>query len=116
MSFSIVMQAADAQYDNPLNISARLQWPNAGGYCGETSAQMIALANGAYISQGAWRAAGGGPSSASGQLLVDDNLEAALTKMKLTWSSWSSTQAAKSLAASGQSQYSAFMVGIKDLV
>ena len=42
-----------------LDIPARLQWANTGGYCGETSIQMSALYYGAYVSQYVVRAAGG---------------------------------------------------------
>ena len=42
-----------------LDIPARLQWANTGGYCGETSVQMSALYYGAYVSQFVVRAAGG---------------------------------------------------------
>lgn len=97
-------------YSNPLNIHMRLQWPNAGGYCGETSAQVTALLNGAWVSQGAWCAAGGGPSSSAGQLLLSANLEDALTVMGLTWKRWDKTLRAQSLASDGQPQYSSFTV------
>ena len=104
------MQVAGAFYSNPMNIRARLQWPNAGGYCGETSAQMAALHHGAWISQGAWRAAGGGPASPEGQLLLSVNLEAALTKMRLTYLRWDQTAAARSLRRTGAPEYAAFKV------
>jgi hypothetical protein len=71
---------------------------------------MTALLNGAWISQSAWRAAGGGPAGASGQLLLSVNLESALTKMRLRWNSWEQSSVAKGLASSGKPQYSAFMV------
>lgn len=78
---------------NPNAVPGRLQWRNAGGYCGETSAQMGALLQGNWVSQSAWRTAGGG------ELLLGVNLEAALGKMRLTYSKWSS---------STTTQYSAF--------
>ena len=78
-------------------IPGRIQWTEAGGYCGETSAQMLALLNGAWVSQAAWRSAGGG------ELLLGVNLEGALTKMKLTYTAWNYRAA--------QPQYPSFAVG-----
>lgn len=104
------LQAAGT-YSTPLKIPARLLWPNAGGYCGETSAQTAALLNGAWVSQGAWRAAGGGPTSIKGQLLLTVNLDSALTKMRLTWVRWDQTPTARGLRRSGAPEFAAFKVG-----
>lgn len=56
-------------YSVQLDMPSRLQWEEYNGYCGETSVQMAALYNGAWISQYAARAAGGG-TQRKGQLLL----------------------------------------------
>lgn len=56
-----------------LDMPPRLQWPDYNGYCGETSVQMSALYYGAWISQYAARAAGGGTQK-DGQLLLPFNI------------------------------------------
>lgn len=56
-------------YSVQLDMPPRLQWPNNNGYCGETSLQMAGLYYGAWISQYAARAAGGGTQT-GGQLLL----------------------------------------------
>ena len=80
---------------NPLRLPTRLQWTNAGGFCGETSAQTLALYHGAWVSQGAWRLAGGGGLSVYGQLLIGVSLEGVLTKMGLNHTSWNYFNAAE---------------------
>lgn len=56
-------------YSVQLDMPSRLQWEEYNGYCGETSVQMAALYYGAWISQYAARAAGGG-TQRGGQLLL----------------------------------------------
>lgn len=65
-----------------LDIPGRVQWPNDGGYCGETSIQSIGLYYGAWISQAVARDAAGG------ELLLGDNAEAALRRLHFTYDVW----------------------------
>lgn len=62
---AVASPAVSIQLDMP----SRLMWEEYDGYCGETSLQMSALYFGAYLSQRALRAAGGGPQN-GGQLLL----------------------------------------------
>jgi hypothetical protein len=71
--------AVDAAVVNvQLDMPPRLQWPQSGGYCGETSLQMSGLYFGAWISQFVAREKGGGDQE-EGQLLLpyssSDNID-----------------------------------------
>jgi hypothetical protein len=71
-----------AQSTALLNIRPRLQWPNANGYCGETSIQMCGLYYGSYISQQLCRTVAGG------EVLIHLNDTAALSALSLNYSEW----------------------------
>jgi len=70
-----------------LNIPPREQWPNNGGYCGETSLQSIALHYGAWISQDVVR------NVAGGELLLGVNEKKALDALHFTYTLWDSESA-----------------------
>lgn len=70
-----------------LNIPPREQWPNDGGYCGETSLQSIALHFGAWISQEIVRKAAGG------EMLLGVNDSKALDALHFTYTRWDSESA-----------------------
>lgn len=82
-----------------LNIPAREQWPNGGGYCGETSIQSIALFYGAWISQAVVR------DVAGGEVLLGVNDAKALDALHFAHASFSST--------ASQPQYQGFMQWMK---
>jgi hypothetical protein len=65
-----------------LDIPARQQWENDGGYCGETSIQAIGLYYGAWISQKVVRTVAGG------ELLIGVNEETALGALHLAHTTW----------------------------
>ncbi|HXC05699.1 MAG TPA: T9SS type A sorting domain-containing protein [Bacteroidia bacterium] len=73
---------ANSQISTLLAIKPRLQWPNANGYCGETSIQMCGLYYGNYISQDLCRTVAGG------EVLIDVNDTAALSAFSFTYSEW----------------------------
>jgi len=73
---------ASAQTTTLLAIKPRLQWPNANGYCGETSIQMCGLYYGNYISQTLCRTVAGG------EVLIDVNDTAALAAFSFTYREW----------------------------
>lgn len=89
-----------SQVSKHLNIPARLQWDNDGGYCGETSIQMIGLYYGNYISQNSCRMIAGGEV-----LIGNDNGEVALDKMAFNYEAWDYTKAAP--------QYQNYLVWLK---
>jgi hypothetical protein len=71
-----------AQTSTLLAIKPRLQWPNANGYCGETSIQMCGLYYGNYISQDLCRTVAGG------EVLINVNDTAALSAFAFTFQEW----------------------------
>ncbi len=92
--------AVSSQVSRHLNIPARLQWDNDGGYCGETSIQMIGLYYGNYISQNMCREIAGGEV-----LIGNDNAEVALDKMAFNIEVWDYTKPAP--------QYQNYLVWLK---
>jgi len=76
-----------SQVTSLLSIKPRLQWPNANGYCGETSIQMCGLYYGNYISQDLCRTVAGG------EVLINVNDTAALSAFSLNYSEWDPTVA-----------------------
>jgi hypothetical protein len=89
-----------SQVSRHLDIPARLQWDNDGGYCGETSIQMIGLYYGNYISQNSCRIIAGGEV-----LIGNDNGEVALDKMAFNYEAWDYTKPAP--------QYQNYLVWLK---
>jgi hypothetical protein len=83
----------------PLDIPSRQQWPNAGGYCGETSIQSIGLFFGAWISEEVVR------SVAGGELLLGSNDTQALSTLHFSYSEWNNQAA--------QPQFQSFMAWLK---
>ncbi len=71
-----------------LDIPPREQWPNDGGYCGETSLQSIALLYGAWISQDVVRKVAGG------EMLLGVNDAKALDALHFTYVLWNSESSA----------------------
>lgn len=82
-----------------LDIPAREQWLNGGGYCGETSIQSIALFYGAWISQAVVRAVAGG------EVLLGVNDAKALDALHLSHVDWS--------VAAPKPQFESFMQWMK---
>jgi hypothetical protein len=91
--------APDLLPAGPLDIPPRNQWPNAGGYCGETSIQSIGLFYGAWISQQVVRTVAGG------ELLLGKNDTQALDALHFRYTSWSAT--------APQPQFQDFVVWLK---
>jgi hypothetical protein len=77
-----LLNSASAQVSSLLPIHPRLQWPNANGYCGETSIQMCGLYYGNYISQDLCRTVAGG------EVLIDVNDTLALKAFSFNFSEW----------------------------
>jgi hypothetical protein len=71
-----------SQVSTLLAIKPRLQWPNANGYCGETSIQMCGLYYGNYISQDLCRTVAGG------EVLINVNDTSALSSFSFTFQEW----------------------------
>jgi hypothetical protein len=71
-----------AQTNVQLAMRPRLQWPNANGYCGETSIQMCGLYYGNYISQEVCRTVAGG------EVLIHLNDTAALSALSFRYMEW----------------------------
>jgi hypothetical protein len=83
-----------------LDIPPRIQWPNANGYCGETSIQSIALYYGTWVSQQLARTLAGGT-----QVLIGTNSPQVLQAMNLTFTQWDNS--------GSQPQFQGFMVWLK---
>jgi len=81
LSFNLYSQA-----NRILNIPGRIQWERNGGYCGETSIQMIGLYYGNYISQDITR------KLAGGEFLVGKNDEIAINALSFTYEKWDYNQ------------------------
>jgi hypothetical protein len=71
-----------------LPIPPRVQWPEHGGYCGETVIQSFALYYGTYVSQYQARAMCGPNQSVDNQLLVGVNDQKVLNNLHLTSQEW----------------------------
>jgi hypothetical protein len=84
-----------------LDIPPRIQWPNANGYCGETSIQSIALYYGTWVSQQLARTLAGGT-----EVLIGTNSPQVLQALHLTFTQWDNTVA--------QPQFQGFMVWLKN--
>lgn len=82
-----------------LDIPTRIQWPNDGGYCGETSIQSIGLYYGAWISQAVAR------DVAGGEVLLGDNEEDALDRLHFSYDVWKGKK--------DHDQFEAFSVWLK---
>jgi hypothetical protein len=83
-----------------LDIPPRIQWPNANGYCGETSVQSIALYYGTWVSQQLARTLAGGT-----QVLIGTNSPQVLQALNLAFTQWDNSVT--------QPQFEAFMVWLK---
>jgi hypothetical protein len=82
-----------------LDIPPRIQWPNANGYCGETSIQSIALYYGTWVSQQLAR------TLAGGEVLIGTNSPQVLQALNFTFTQWDNTGM--------QPQFQGFMVWLK---
>ena len=85
--FSKYCKEPDMPYKRVQRVSPRLQWGDAGGYCGSMAIQEIALGRGVWISQQQVRdhtVPGGG----NDEEILATNIEPALTNLKLTWSTF----------------------------
>ena len=72
----------DTKYSRILNVKPRLQWDDAGGYCGSMAIQNVALGVGVWVSQQQVRDAtvpGGGHDHE----ILATNIELALTNLRL---------------------------------
>ena len=74
----------DMKYKRLQNVSPRIQWDDAGGYCGSMAVQDVTLGKGAWVSQQQVRdhtQPGGGHDNE----ILATNIELALTNLKLTF-------------------------------
>lgn len=77
----------EKKYKVVQNVSPRIQWGDAGGYCGSMSIQQVALGKGVWISQQQVRdhtVDGGG----NDHEILETNIGTALTNLKLKFEFW----------------------------
>ena len=80
--FSSYCKKPSKKYEQVLQVNPRLQWDDAGGYCGSMAVQNVALGKGVWISQQKVRDAtddGGGHDHE----ILATNIELALKTLKL---------------------------------
>eukprot|EP00656_Telonema_subtile_P054856 TRINITY_DN8292_c0_g1_i4.p1 TRINITY_DN8292_c0_g1~~TRINITY_DN8292_c0_g1_i4.p1 ORF type:complete len:224 (+),score=50.38 TRINITY_DN8292_c0_g1_i4:48-719(+) len=80
--FSKYCRKPSMKYERILNVKPRIQWDDAGGYCGSMAIQNVALGKGVWISQQQVRdhtVPGGGHD----EEILETNVAQALTNLKL---------------------------------
>lgn len=80
-------EADGYKYSRVLPVKPRIQWDDAGGYCGSMSVQNVAMAKGVWLSQQQVRdhtSPGGGHD----EEILATNIDEALRRLKLDYNSW----------------------------